>query len=1333
MKVYIYNIFIIDNFSPKSSITVNAPIEIEKITSYKFTLYSTTDLETDVVFKIELPEELGISGFHCSPYSCTFDGQHIIITEILPTKYLANSRLPIEFTISSITNPRVSYMFNQINIRVSCCNSTMCYNSGMIPISNTERYETHNFHMESITHYSESTVTNTTYQFVIKNQEYILPAGTVLRIQFPDSLGFLSATPNVTLQYCLHQDKSVQVCLGGNTNFAFNNHGLDIWGAFPSNLSINSSIILRVGDILNPYKLGNTDSFYIYGGIKVEDVLYLVFKSKEEIFVHINYVTRLSPFTIDVSGRITNRNIICTFNIQLGAGSLNTSHAIQIKRPDIVPYCNPSSMVGKTGISFEEEVELVDDNNYKFIIAETVAANAIVSFEMYCTSPYTIRPIITKFFIYIMDKTSNNQFYLASNRIPSMLTVGNFTSLEVIPENYESLNINQFTFVLQTGYPKSNLSNTIINEIKIQNQGVSLIDRSPILSDPQGFGGSPICVEESGHIYIKEFTSLNTNFSFKLGNFRNLGYASQSSTFIVITKHSDNFLGQKSTSAPFNTKCHFPCKSCPSTAEAQCTECYILSGEVLNTHGTSLYILYNNSCIASCPNKTYPYNDLTIGPSCGECSSECEECENSENNCTKCYAGKFLSDSKCIDYPCPEGYEANKDLNLCDNRKLYIYIYIDYFWDDSEIRTVNSTVINAHNEYNFTLRPCCSELPTTTVFHIELPESKGMSITSPCAVTPIGSCEVSSSTIQITGILQEPYTNWATFVTFQIANITNPNITYQFQNTTIKVTIYENSSATEFKHQRLIPVNEYISDQTFDPHPLADFDIGRNSKVTVTETKYKFSFKNANYTIEEGSEIKLYFPSCFLFTDPNPTLSRCRNISDGTTATFAHNGNDDPTMVLYLREAFDEDLAPNSLIRFEIDHILNPYKLTDTEYFQINIYNQDSFLTFLSRENLYIGIAEIASFSNFVVTTETQITSSSETYAFAVALSDGGLNSSHHIELEIPSEVQGCKIYTFTSNIFKNCTYIRDIYSFELLDGLPANSPDLVFTIVCKNPFTIRPSSPFRIWAKNVDNTAFYASEANIWDMTQLDNFAALTVTPTLRSPRVANSFDFFIQTCATYDLSSDIVNQIIITVNAGIEIIQCEIFLSSGIAGAYSCNINEQVITISEFSSLSPIISFTLNSIRNPSLTTSPIIFTVSLSYFDGTNGYVGASKTTENINVSCNFPCKTCLSTNPDICESCYNQGHEVFDIDDIELYLLRGDNCVGQCQLHYYFGTSSCLSCNSTCDECAINDDNCIKCRNETYLNSNRCYTNCTSGFIEDRETWTCLSNYIYIYIY
>ncbi|XP_033109451.1 proprotein convertase subtilisin/kexin type 5-like [Anneissia japonica] len=92
--------------------------------------------------------------------------------------------------------------------------------------------------------------------------------------------------------------------------------------------------------------------------------------------------------------------------------------------------------------------------------------------------------------------------------------------------------------------------------------------------------------------------------------------------------------------------CYPTCQTCVSYEDSECLTCK-----------SGYYLHMARYCKAQCPEGYYEYDNKVEPRKCRQCSVECTDCTGNYLNCTKCYAGEFLHQGRCLDQ-CPVGYEG---------------------------------------------------------------------------------------------------------------------------------------------------------------------------------------------------------------------------------------------------------------------------------------------------------------------------------------------------------------------------------------------------------------------------------------------------------------------------------------------------------------------------------------------------------------------------------------------------------------------------------------------------------------------------------------------------
>lgn len=104
-------------------------------------------------------------------------------------------------------------------------------------------------------------------------------------------------------------------------------------------------------------------------------------------------------------------------------------------------------------------------------------------------------------------------------------------------------------------------------------------------------------------------------------------------------------------------------------------------------------------------------------------------------------------------------------------------------------------------------------------------------------------------------------------------------------------------------------------------------------------------------------------------------------------------------------------------------------------------------------------------------------------------------------------------------------------------------------------------------------------------------------------------------------------------------------------------------------------------------------------------------------SIKAECTFPCKDCLSGNPNYCTSCF---------EDTKLPYLQEGTCVSSCSSGNYLDKFTCLDCDPNCLTCEGSAKSCKTCGILPFihLKGQTCVEDCGQGFINDSKNHLCL---------
>ena len=590
-----------------------------------------------------------------------------------------------------------------------------------------------------------------------------------------------------------------------------------------------------------------------------------------------------------------------------------------------------------------------------------------------------------------------------------------------------------------------------------------------------------------------------------------------------------------------------------------------------------------------------------------------------------------------------------------------------------------------------------------------------------------GNCTVTGQfTLTVEDLLPSGYTDLSTFIEF-ILVLKNPKEPIQYATLSISI-ISMDSTESNIYHMGCINLS---NSGYYEPHELTNILIIPESDIAVTKTKYNFTFTNTQYRIPAGSAIQITFPLNVQYIGNNPPIvTDLLNINNNINSDLQYP-------ILTISDGFPSDLVADQDLQFVVDDVLNPYGIMETASFIIIIYiNGDlNQKVFENTEGLTINTLFNCAFPGANIVPDTLKTVSAEFYRFTLELGAGALNTSDIIEFISPPEIYRCFKYTLSST--SGILIIGSIYQdptntiyFEIGSTIPAYSI-FSFSVLCRNPYTTRPSTDFVIVGRGSDHS-FYASNVSIPAMNIINNYDSVSVTSSNNFPKNLNTFNFSYIGHNYYTTSA--INQIVIY-TSGIQIdSNFVVEIERGIyTDGFTVTSDGEIITLGGITSLDEQFRFHIQFLRNPSLADTSILFSTATMHSDG---YVGENRTT-TLTIPCNFPCRTCDHTvDPDICLTCFSEDHEVFQGGN-SFYMLSNGECLDGCPLHTYILGSDCLPCHSSCDLCdGGNVDDCTKCYPNTsrFLYFNQCISPpCPSGYIHNELNWNCISTYIYIYIY
>ena len=640
-----------------STIEVRDNLEIEETGTYYINLHPRVAIPADCVVEILFPPQLPVSDPCLSSLGACdcLTSSEARITGILSSPH-TDTDLFIGFSMQ-IANPSLAYDYSEIEIDVTIRSGDLLtiYQKGILDISNTNHYDPHELEDMTIVG-SEQTATNATFRFTFTNAGYAIPADSIITIELPSGMQRLSSVTPISNTQNLTTNSLITFA-GSDIITIYIDHGFDV------SLAPGQIIQFDLSNILTPYQLGTTSTFRIT--IKSPSIFTntnkLFYTSITPLTIDINTITPFPIFLISSQTRRTG-DLSCNYNfeLELGDGKLLTSHSIIIDIPDAVQGCDCSTLA-----SSSSELVIANGGNpttstCSFDIGSNIDPHTTIQFYMFCTNPYTTRPILP-FHIHALG--GGSKFYTKEAILLPMDEISTFIAFTVAPKYLSPLSANEYTIFIETHHI-GDIPSTLFNQLIITVPITMPIDSCAILDidhAPTEF----TCIISGQDLTISGWGLSSSSFSFILCGLRNPPSSTDPIEFTCLTQHAESdsptYYGENQTSASIYTLCNFPCKTCLNGQPNECLSCEP-SGSSSFAYFPPMDNLYllrvdGNQCLDSCPSHTF-ISDIR----CLTCHSSCLECDTVLDNCTQCYphTNHFLYQNECITPPCPEGFSANE-------------------------------------------------------------------------------------------------------------------------------------------------------------------------------------------------------------------------------------------------------------------------------------------------------------------------------------------------------------------------------------------------------------------------------------------------------------------------------------------------------------------------------------------------------------------------------------------------------------------------------------------------------------------------------------------------
>ena len=668
--------------------------------------------------------------------------------------------------------------------------------------------------------------------------------------------------------------------------------------------------------------------------------------------------------------------------------------------------------------------------------------------------------------------------------------------------------------------------------------------------------------------------------------------------------------------------------------------------------------------------------------------------------------------------------------------------YLDYsFHQESNINIIGTNEVDRESEYSFRLR-IDRVLGHLAQIIITFASEEYLSMSSTCSTAQIGTtCTFGDHNITINNPFPTGY-SCCYLAEFRITGIINPKYSYNYSSIFFNVLIRD-LMAGKFVYTANMDLSSTDGSNQYSPHRFDSPDVKADIYSTVAITNYNFRFINKDYPISDGQFLSIDLPTQLKLAKLPPSITIHDGLSSSTISISEYNYR-----YILIEGAFRGGLAANTLCKFQVDGIQNPYRTMNVSITLKTYATSNEDLNYESNDiDFSVNIDSISEFSSFTVEALNYTVSEYSQYNISFQLGDGNLLNYHYVRLVVPTSIKYCdySTLTLTRQDPNNCTS-NDLdpeakfkssahtYGYHSYLCTNFNGTNIKFNIMCRNPETTKPTGNFALKARS-DNTSidtiFYYSSGSILTMTT-GTFISINMKLLNEWINTPNTFKFNIERRSPYD-STDL-DYITITLHSTLSIEEFPLCpdlidpVGMTTINGFRVTCTMLMITISAVNVLNQTFGFTLSNIRNPFSTTEPIYFLLSTG---DSGGYFGERRTTSQVYALCAYPCLTCTTGIINNCTSCYTENHAAFEGGiSMHMQYINPTNspsttCINFCSSHTYSSSAtSCTECDITCELCDMTPTYCTKCYANIFLHNNECIISpCPAGYSDNVDKWIC----------
>lgn len=613
-----------------------------------------------------------------------------------------------------------------------------------------------------------------------------------------------------------------------------------------------------------------------------------------------------------------------------------------------------------------------------------------------------------------------------------------------------------------------------------------------------------------------------------------------------------------------------------------------------------------------------------------------------------------------------------------------------------------SNIVSETGTYTFSMITPCS-LSASAIFNYTLPAT--YNVTGSCKLNCI---LVTERQFAVTNFLSASVASSSTLTL--VFSATNPP-------TVAPVTETFQLVAYEAGYPAFVATTGLASGQGYVAGDLGGFQLHAGSYTTYATTEYVFNF-TATHRVPAGSSVVFGFPAA--------VVSAAARLKNATVAGKSVSTASSVAGSLNITGAFNTDTISGAVVQIALENVENPAVTgaygTFSAVVQYCGYDIDK------AQGLSIGMTTPAAGTVSCVPSN-RTNCEVATYVFSLAAPDVFTGYTKCLTLRRPTAIV-CNSATISavSSDMTTSDIVDSDPSFRFKIVLPSTSSSLSFSIQCTNPKTTQPGT-FILTLNATVGTTEQSSILGAVAVSTLNGTALSVSTPAANTPTYPGSVTVSLLGIARTSYVIP-VHRLVVTVPSvytPASTPACGVSVDSG----YTCVLVGGKLNVT-FTTGQYSAGFVISGMKSTNPLT--VAAAAAMSQFavdtytlvDGEYYMVDQTDVAGRLAVSCDFPCKTCPSSNATQCRSCadYISGVTYYFKEDTYECLAGGSDVCGS---GYFQNATShtCDRCASNCAECSGSRTTCTKCNSTLFLVNGNCSDSCGVGFYSVSGSNVCVA--------